>query len=151
MDKIAFGLPTISKEDKGFGIERGLDPISRIGAHEKEFLKLLREKEAEATKSKKPFCRPCALEDFKKKTKDIIEEIDRKRIMGQKLTSEELSKFNISVEFKDFESLKQVGKTEKTYQKWSGGEPITVIYEEYRCPKGHGVSIQKEEIAVTSE
>lgn len=87
--------------------------------------------------SKKPFCRRCALLDYK----DYQENQTKEQARGATTT---LKKPEIET-YKEPKRFQKLKETTKDFTHYKGGPTQTVTYTEYRCRiRGCGISIQEK-------
>ena len=94
------------------------------------------EEEKSMMYTKKPFCRRCALLDYKDYKENLKKELSR----GSKPTI----KIPEIEDYKDSSRFQLVGESKKDFSYYKGGPSHTTVYKDYRCKKrGCGISIQE--------
>lgn len=117
---------------------------------EEQFQSSLESYEKKANLEKKPWCRTCARKDFNRRQKEIRDTMQSSLANPQEEIPESMLKLEI-----DFEKYWYKGKYVKTGErpikdttnaKFTGKAPI-IIFHDYKCPVGHGYSVNMGEEA----
>lgn len=137
-------LRPLTEQDK-----RDFKDATRMSAHEKKFFKKLTDKTTEMHKTLKPFCRPCAINKFRKKIEQTREYLQELASSGAENVEvdEELLKIDIDLDEYAGEYMEFIGENIVMDKKIINGTPVQVPvkFKEYKCKKfGHGVSIQQD-------
>jgi hypothetical protein len=109
-----------------------------------KFNEMLSKKELEYTKLKKPFCRRCAILEFKDKLAEKVKEMERK------VGFADLEKIKIDIKKLDTYAkesrFEETGIEEVTDPgRWKGAEPKLKHYKNYKCKVlGCGISILQD-------
>lgn len=111
---------------------------------EEAFLKEVVLYEKKSNSEKRPWCRPCAKREFNKKRNEVRQTLQRTLTNPNEQVSEDDMKINIDLEKYWYKGeFKQQGERiikDTTHLRSQGRAPL-MRFNDYKCPLGHGCSI----------